>query len=329
MKIVYFQRKPLPIHKSIEFIFRELRSRLPSYVQCSTVVSRFYSRGLINRLCIMMEAYFNQGDVNHITGDIHFAAILLSRKKTVLTIHDLGMLYDSAGVIHTVLKYFWFTLPVNKCAFITVVSEATKRELLKYVRFPSENIYVIPNAISSAFTYAPKVFDKIKPVILQVGITPNKNLERLVEALKGISCVLNIIGRIPDHVKDKLQQYNVSYTNSANISQEELVLQYKQCDILCLVSTYEGFGMPIVEANATGRPVITSNILSMPEVAGPAACLVDPYDTASIRNGLLKIINDDAYRNDLIKRGLENRKRFDAGQTAMQYLNIYKQIVNQ
>jgi len=87
--------------------------------------------------------------------------------------------------------------------------------------------------------------------------------------------------------------------------------------------------MPILEAQATGRVVITSNILSMPEVAGDAACLVDPENIAGIRAGFMKIINDDDYRNHLIERGFENIKRFDPQRIAQQYLSLYQKTAFQ
>jgi len=105
-----------------------------------------------------------------------------------------------------------------------------------------------------------------------------------------------------------------------------MVQQYVDADILTFVSTYEGFGMPIVEANVVGRPVLTSNISSMPEVAGDAACLVDPFDVNSIREGLLKIIQDDNYRNNLIEKGKVNAQRFNPSFIAKMYLDIYKKI---
>jgi glycosyltransferase involved in cell wall biosynthesis len=97
-------------------------------------------------------------------------------------------------------------------------------------------------------------------------------------------------------------------------------------DIIALASSYEGFGMPILEGQAVGRPVITSNILSMPEVAGNAACLVDPYDPSSIRQGILKIIQDAAYRDELVRKGFANVKRFDPQVIALQYLDLYKKV---
>jgi len=84
--------------------------------------------------------------------------------------------------------------------------------------------------------------------------------------------------------------------------------------------------MPIIEAQAVGRVVITSNISSMPEVAGEAACLVDPYSVDSIRNGFIKLIQDEAYRNELISKGFINSKRFDGQLIANKYLDIYKEL---
>jgi len=97
--------------------------------------------------------------------------------------------------------------------------------------------------------------------------------------------------------------------------------------MLVFASTYEGFGLPIVEAQATGRPVVTSNILSMPEVAGGAACLVDPFNVASIREGIAKVIQDSSYREYLVRLGFENVKRFQPENIAKNYLDIYTNIL--
>ena len=84
--------------------------------------------------------------------------------------------------------------------------------------------------------------------------------------------------------------------------------------------------MPIVEANAIGRPVVTSNLDPMSTVAGTSACLVDPFNPAAIREGVLRVIRDDVYRAELIAQGFENAKRFEAGVVAAQYANLYRQL---
>jgi glycosyltransferase involved in cell wall biosynthesis len=304
IRVVYFQRKPYPFHKSLEFIFRDVRSRMPSYITNITRVFSEYSKGIIPRIKIVLEARNNQADVNHITGDIHFAAILLERKRTLLTVLDCGMLNDFKGIKQALLKFFWFTLPLRKCCLVTVISEATGVELRRYTGYPAERIRVIPVAISPLYKNAPRVFNSERPEILLVGTTHNKNVLRLIEAVKNLSCRLNIIGRLTDEMLLKLKEAQVEYTNAFDLSAEQIVEQYEKCDMLSFVSTYEGFGMPIVEANAVGRPVITSNILSMPEVAANAACLVDPLSVEEIRAGIIKIIQDENYRNTLVRNGL-------------------------
>jgi glycosyltransferase involved in cell wall biosynthesis len=299
---------------------------MPGYVQCFTKIFRYYSKGIFKRIYTVFEAHNNQMDVNHITGDVHFSAILLKRKKTMLTVLDCRMLSDSTGVKHALLKYFWFTLPLKRCALVTVISKATKEELLKFTSFPEHKVIVIPVAISPAFKFNLKTFDKKRPIILQVGTTVNKNIERLIKALAGIECQLHLIGSLSEPVKQLLALNNISYHNEADITHEKLLEYYINCDMISFVSTYEGFGMPIVEANAIGRPVITSNILSMPEVAGEAACLVDPFSIEDVRAGILKIIHDDTYREQLVKNGLENCKRFDPQKIASEYLECYKKL---
>jgi glycosyltransferase involved in cell wall biosynthesis len=228
------------------------------------------------------------------------------------------------------MKWIWVTLPVQRCAYVTTVSQATKHELMKYVPWcDPDKIVVIPAAISDRYQRKEKEFNKRRPRILQVGTAPNKNITRLAEALRGIECVLEVVGKLSDDQRAALHRNGIAYSNAWELSDEEMVNRYEESDIVALVSTYEGFGMPILEGQATGRPVITSRVLSMPEVAGSAACLVDPYDVAAIRRGFLRIIDDDEYRGALIRKGFDNVRRFDPHGIAMQYLDLYRRLAVQ
>lgn len=101
---------------------------------------------------------------------------------------------------------------------------------------------------------------------------------------------------------------------------------YAASDLLLFASTLEGFGMPILEAQTVGRPVVTSNLSSMPWVAGDAAVLVDPYSVESIRQGVRQVIGDRALRERLIQKGFENVRRFDAEYVAQEYVRIYEAV---
>ncbi len=223
----------------------------------------------------------------------------------------------------------WYRFPARRVAAISVISEFTRKEVLHYTRCAPEMVRVIHCAVPDGFAPCPKPFNAERPTLLQVGTAEhNKNLCRVAEAIRGIPCRLDIIGRLTERQRQALEQNSISYTEQWGLSDHEILQRYRDCDMVVFASTYEGFGMPIVEGNATGRPVVTSNTCSMPEVAGPAACLVDPFDCSSIRQGILRVINDSDYRNHLIAQGFENVKRFRADTIAAQYAALYREVLS-
>jgi glycosyltransferase involved in cell wall biosynthesis len=218
-------------------------------------------------------------------------------------------------------------MPVVKSAQITANSTATKNDIHEQTGCANEKISVVYICVGEHFQPQPKNFNAENPRILHIGTAPNKNLERLIPALKNIPCTLVIVGRINNTTKQLIQENNINVECiERRLTDQEILEQYQQCDILSLVSTLEGFGMPIVEANAVGRVVITSNTTSMPEIANDAAVLVNPFDIENIREGFLKIIQNPALREDLIHNGLKNHLRFQPKQLAEQYAQIYQKI---
>jgi len=185
---------------------------------------------------------------------------------------------------------------------------------------------VIHNPVSDEFQFSAANVISATPRILHIGVTPNKNLERVAQALQGIACTLVVIGPLSPSQKAILSAHGVACENHFNLSRAELLTQYQRADMLLFASTYEGFGLPIIEAQAVGRPVITSDLCSMPEAAGGAACLVDPYDVAAIRQAVLRVMEDHEYRDDLIARGLVNVERFRASKVAAQYAQLYRTV---
>jgi glycosyltransferase involved in cell wall biosynthesis len=274
----------------------------------------------------MFWATLHQGDVNHITGDIHFLTYLLRRRRTILTVHDCVVLERLSGLRYWFFWFFWYWLPANRSEMITVISESTKRELLRHLRSENYQIEVIPDCVSVEFQPCEKDFNESCPRILQIGTTKNKNIERIAEALEGSSCKLVIIGRLLGEQKAVLRSYSIDFDNYVGISREELVGQYQQADLVMFASLYEGFGLPILESNAVGRPVITSKLFSMPEVGGDAACYVDPYDVPSIRLAVERITEDSTYRGQLVENGYRNVERFRASIVAARYASLYRRI---
>jgi glycosyltransferase involved in cell wall biosynthesis len=325
--IIFFFRKPKAGVFSIEKLFINIQQFFPSEVTYHNIYSTKFSEGILNRFYILKEAFLNRGRINHITGDISFIAIALPKNKTILTIHDIESFKGSNNISDFIIKFFWLRIPLKLVRFVTVVSEETKTVLLKNYKINPQKVIVIPNIVSPRFKYVPKnIFNSRKPVILQIGTKYNKNIERTIQALDGINCEFIIIGKLSREQIKLLEKYQVYYTNMFDLSEEELIQAYINADIVSFVSLFEGFGLPILEAQAIGRAVITSNCSSMPEVSGDAAVLVNPFSVESIHEGFMKIINDENLRIDLIEKGLVNVKRFDPNRIAKDYLDLYSRI---
>jgi glycosyltransferase involved in cell wall biosynthesis len=329
ISVGFFQRRPRPgFSFSIEAIFEDVRDKLAAQIKSLVFISPYFNDGYFSKFRNIQAAARLQHkcQVNHITGEVHFLNLLMRKNKVLLTIHDCGMMYRKSGLAKIIVQWLYLKFPVSKSRIITTVSEATKRTIIGYTNCNPNKIHVIPVAVNQVFQPHQKAFHKARPVILHIGTGYNKNLERLIEALNGISCELVIVGKLSEEQSVLLQKHGTTYTNHYNVSTETIYQLYRECDLVAFVSTFEGFGMPIVEANVVERAVVTGNVSSMPEVASDAACFVDPFDVNSIREGILKVIRDDAFREELIVNGRKNKLRFEAGKIARQYYELYKEI---
>jgi glycosyltransferase involved in cell wall biosynthesis len=328
MQVTYFHRQPRPqANFSIEQVFQGVRQELAGRIDARVCVAPCFSNGLFRRLWIALHARRHQVGINHVTGDTNFTALALDGKRTVLTNHDCGYIQRTSGLRRWLLGLFWLKLPVRHVAAVTTVSSQIKEEIIRFSGCPPEKVHVIPNAVSCEFKPVEKAFNATCPRILHIGTAINKNLPRVIEAVAGLRCTLVIVGRIGEDVRRQLADAQVEYENCVNLTAREVVREYEECELVVFASLYEGFGLPIIEAQAVGRAVLTSNRLPMSEVAGDGACLVDPTDAQAIRLGIDRIIFDATYRERLVESGFENVKRFQQERIAEQYLRLYENVL--
>ena len=281
--------------------------------------------GIIRNLLSFKPA---EADIYHVTGDVNYLALKLPPDKTVLTIHDLSILHYRNGLRRWVLKKLLFDLPARRSKYLTVISQATRDELLKQTGCEAEKIRVIENALDERMKAADKPpFNSACPNILQVGALPYKNVPNLIRAIEGLECTLTLVGEPDEETLRLLREKSISYRNEKSLEGDAMREEYRKADIVTFCSVFEGFGLPIIEAQAMRTPLVTSNIEPMKSVAGDGALLVDPRNPAEIRQAIESIILDYRVREDLVERGLENVKRFDPATIAGSYTKLYEEIM--
>ncbi len=329
----FYFRHPGSIYFSIEKLFRRVAEQVNQGEARKFDISSFYLPYPASPGNIWKNISFTkktQSVINHITGDAHYAILGCNRKNiNVLTVHDCVMLHKlkRSNPRFWIIKWLWYDWPVHKADMITVISENTKKDLMHFTGCAENRIRVIPDFYDDRFQPSPQSFNKDKPKLLFIGTAENKNLDRLIEAVKGMNVQLQIIGKPSQQQLQRLAQNGTSFYVRSELSDEEMREAYCESDILAFASIYEGFGLPILEAQLTGRPVLTSDLSPMKEVAGKGAVFVNPYDSQSIREGLLRIIQDDELREEIIWSGFENAKRFDPPTVASQYSLLYEDLM--
>lgn len=256
-----------------------------------------------------------------------------SEVPVVVTVHDLAHLrfYTKAHAFYynTILRRLY-----HKCSLVVCVSEFAKQEFLDWSRMDPSNVVVIPNALTDAFTVLKPRLRPTFPYVLYAGNRrPYKNITRLIRSYavsrlpkEGVKLVLT--GK-PD--SDILSMAGAGgaangISFAGDVDDSELVNLYGNAKAISFVSLYEGFGLPILEGMALGIPVLTSNVTAMPEVAGGAAELVDPYSVEAIAAGLERVTFDEVKRQSLIAAGKKRLEHYSWDQSADRLWTCLRQL---
>jgi glycosyltransferase involved in cell wall biosynthesis len=282
----------------------------------------------------------------------HYVLPPLVRCRSVVTIHDcIHLMFPQYLPNRFAFGYARTSigLAARRATRVLTVSESSKRDILRFVDTEPEKIDVIYNAYDERFAIDPAEEDVVRvrerfqlqdEFVLYAGnVKPHKNLERLIEAFDIVR------KRGLDHLKlvligDEISKYTAlrravhrhqlhSYVRFLGyVPEETLAVMYRLAGVFVFPSLYEGFGLPPLEAMASGTPVVTSNVSSLPEVAGDAAVLVDPYSPHAIADGIHRVLTDEALRKDLRHKGVARAGQFSWEQSVRRVRRIYEEVAN-
>ncbi len=236
-KIVFVERKFWE-SVSLEKVFEQIDKSIPKDKFETLFVQLPY---LNNFLGIVKNFIFfkkPEAEIYHITGHIHYIALILPRKKTVLTVADLTILRTRKGLRRFIIKKLFFDLPIKKTKYITAISEATKNEIVQSTNCEEEKIRVIEIPLQDIlYSESKKTFNTECPTILQIGTAPHKNITNLVRALKGMNCLFRIIGKLNEELLNELKLNKINFTNDYNLDDVEIKNEYQKADIVAFCST--------------------------------------------------------------------------------------------
>jgi len=314
-----------------------------------TVVERAGAYSLREQLTIPMDLRRERIDLFHAP---HYVLPPLTPCKSVVTIHDCIHLrfpqyLPNSFAYAYARSSLW--VATHRASRVLTVSEASKRDILRYFRVPEGKIDVIYNAIDERLgePLSNEEIGRVReryqlndPFVLYAGnIKPHKNLERLIEAFhmlrrNGFEQVkLLIIG-------DEISQYatlrRAVHRHKLHkhvrffgfVPDKTLAALYRLASVFVFPSLYEGFGLPPLEAMASGTPVITSNVSSLPEVVGDAALLIDPYESAEIANAIRRVLTEPVLAADMRQRGLARVKDFSWERSVARVRQIYEEVLS-
>lgn len=346
-------------HYVIFFDFRVREKDVKKFTRPNTTIKFYpfsdykkYLPGAYNEILGTATLARENLDILHSTSPLSRIPISY-RGKCVVTFHDLAIYkcpqcFSAVKSAHDKTVY---NLMVKKADKIIAVSQSTKKDLEDLFKIPEEKVKVIYSGLDKRFFNSPAIdaqkvlakFGITKKYILFLGtLEPVKNISRLLESFatfkeeykksnKKFDYQLVLAGKrgwlakeYSQTAKDLGLAKDVAFTGY--IIGDELVPLFKNAEFFIMPSLYEGFGMTVLEAFATGTPAIVSDVSSIPEIAGDAAELVNPLDVKGIADAMIKFATDENLRNSYREKGLRQVEKFDWEKTARETLEVYKSL---
>jgi len=272
----------------------------------------------------------------------------LQSTKTLLTVHDLSFVRVPETASPSLKAYLDRVVPlsVKRADHILADSQATKDDLMELYGVTPEKITVLLTGVDKRFqpsnigelTMRSKYALSDRPYLFTIGtVQPRKNYARIIHSLAKLRAEghdLDLViaggrGWLEDPIYQAIQETQMmDYVKLIGFADDEdIPTLYTQAKCVVFPSLYEGFGYPVLEGMACGTPVVTSNVSSLPEVAGDAALMVNPYDVDAITNAIRSIITDSELRKTLTERGFEQIKQFTWEKSARQLHQIYTDLL--
>jgi glycosyltransferase involved in cell wall biosynthesis len=288
----------------------------------------------------------SQADLFH---SPYFVAPILATCPLVITVHDLIFDRYPSYMPRAWLRPYYRLLMMlgsRRARRIVAVSRATAADLSHFYGTQPDKIAVIPEGVEPGFGSSPEQYRRQglrerltlpNPIILSVGARrPHKNMARLVRAFSSlapdISHDMVFVGpadtRFPDDARHTAEQarLNGRVRFLDWVPEADLVQLYALADLVVMPSLVEGFGLPVLEAMASGTPVVAANTSSLPEVVGTAGLLVDPHDEEALAGAMRSILRDKALQQRLVEAGLERAASFTWRRAALRNLEIYDEV---
>lgn len=267
--------------------------------------------------------------------------------KSVVTIHDLIYIRypEYFKKIDRLVYNRKFRHACRVADRIHAISEQTKQDLMTYFAVPAEKIKVIYQSVNPVFSVQAddglkleirKKYQLPERFILTVGtVEPRKNLMALLEGmvLEKIYLPLVVVGKFTEYqhkvlkfIEADLNRLQVFFLS--RVQDEELAVIYQMAEVMVYPSVFEGFGLPVAEAQASGCPVITSKTSSLPEAGGDAALYINPENPEEIGQALATVLSDQTLRESLIAKGKINVRRYTPEKFAKELEQLYNSILN-